>query len=70
MNPVQQVFDCEDLRKHILRFVLYPKYKAQLCSMIEDIIMSEVTKKWYRYCHCEICKANREYYIATYGELI
>lgn len=70
MNPVEFVFDNPDLRKIILKYIVYEKYKEELKESIQNLLTDSLMKYWYRYCSCEICKANRVYHIATYGELL
>lgn len=64
------VFDCTDLRKYILNKLVYLKYKEELSDGIKELLMKEIKRKWYRYCTCELCKSQREYVLATYGEMI
>lgn len=70
MDTVSEVFDNKDLRKIILTFVVKEKFAQELKSGMYNLLTQYIVKKWYKYCSCELCKSNREYNIANYGELL
>ena len=48
-----------DLRKEILKRIVYEKYKIELHEKIKDMLNSEIVKNWYKFCSCELCTTNR-----------
>ena len=70
MEQVHKVFDNEDLRKIIVTYIVHEKYKKEVKNGITQLFTESLVKKWYKYCSCELCKSNREYNIANYGELL
>ena len=69
-SAVEGVFDNQDLRKLILTQLVRQKYREELWHGIQNLMEEAFVKKWYRYCHCELCNSIRQYHIATYGELL
>jgi hypothetical protein len=61
-DPVQKVFDCRDLRHLILTKVVYAKYKEELKNNMKEFIDHIIITNWYKYCSCEECTQNRNYY--------
>ena len=70
MNPVQDVFDNQDLRKLILTNYVSDKYQNELKLGIQDLIMQIVITRWYHYCTCIQCENKRIYYMDIHGELL
>ena len=64
------VFENTDLRKLILKHLVYDKYKKELYSKMQYFITNLIKLNWYKYCSCESCKAYRIYTLANYGEYI
>ena len=69
-SAVSFVFDNKELRKLILTHVVREKYNEEVFNGVQRLIEDSLLKKWYHYCRCEMCKNNREYHLATYGELL
>jgi hypothetical protein len=61
-NPVQFVFDNKDLRRIILTKYVYSKYKKERDDFIRTLVYDAIIEKWYKFCECQECRANREYY--------
>ena len=61
-NPAQTVFDIEDLRRLIIKKVVYAKYKEELKSKMKEFIDHIIITNWYKYCSCEECTQNRNFY--------
>lgn len=64
------VFDNKDLRKLILTHYVRMKYNTEVYNGIQKLFQESLIKRWYHYCSCELCKNNREYHYANYGELL
>jgi hypothetical protein len=62
MDPIQKVFDCQDLRHLILTKVVYAKYKEELYTKMKEFFDHEIITNWYKFCQCEECTKNRRYY--------
>ena len=61
-DPVQKVFDIEDLRRIILTKVVYAKYKEELYTQMKEFFGHQIITNWYKYCPCGECVKNRLYY--------
>jgi hypothetical protein len=61
-NPVQFVFDNQDLRHLILTKYVYSKYKQEQYDFIRNLVHEAIIGNWYRFCECQECRTNREYY--------
>jgi len=48
-----------DLRKEILKRIVYAKYKNELYEKIKYMLNSEIVQNWYKFCSCELCITNR-----------
>ena len=65
MSSVQeQVFDNALLRHKILTKYVYSKWRSELEVKIKELLDEIIVIKWYLYCTCELCRAQRnaEYY--------
>jgi hypothetical protein len=61
-NPVQFVFDNQDLRHLILTKHVYNKYKEERYEMIKSLVSESIVGHWFRHCTCNECALNRIYY--------
>ena len=61
-NPAQTVFDIEDLKRLIMKKVVYAKYKEELQSKMKEFIDNIIITNWYKYCSCDECTQNRNFY--------
>ena len=57
-NPVQDVFNCIDLRKKILYFLIKPKYSYEVYTGIKTLMTDLIKDKWCFFCPCITCQVN------------
>jgi hypothetical protein len=55
LTSEQFVLENKDLRKEILKHIVYEKYKDELYYKIKKMLDDEIVKNWYKFCSCDVC---------------
>ena len=49
------VLENKDLRKEILKHIVYEKYKDELYHKMKKMLDDEILQNWYKFCSCDVC---------------
>ena len=49
------VLENKDLRKEILKHIVYKKYKNDLYDNIKEMLDNAIIQNWYKFCSCDLC---------------